>query len=116
MALWSPNDLRKVLVDTNDEADGQRINKAWDVEVVEEVAPSGSAGQVATKWLRVRAFSPDGETIHEGFMHQEWLKPVDIQRDVFARACLSAAQDQGTSAEFLLGFADLVSKVGNPPA
>src|SRR5947199_88252 len=105
MALWSPNGFKKVRTAPEETADGLNVSGAWDIDVLEELPPPGAAagaggaataganGQPPPKWLKVRAFSPDGETIQEGFMLQEWLKaiPVDIDRAIFSRACLAAA-------------------------
>jgi hypothetical protein len=120
MAMWNPSGFKKVLSkpDAN-AAGGLPVAGAWDIEVIQELPPAagagGAAGQPQHRWLKVRAYSPDGETIQEGFMLQEWLKPAEIDRNAFVRACLSAAQDIGTNAEFLLAFADMVSKIRNPP-
>src|SRR5262245_12979482 len=121
MGMWRPAGFRKVVIQPDPTADGVPVSRPWSIDVLEElpvVVGAGVPGGAAPpRWLKVRAFSPDGEVIQDGFMQQGWLEtiPADIDRDVFARVCLAAAQEQGTTAENLLAFADLVSGLKNLP-
>src|SRR5215813_12059846 len=94
MGMWRPAAFRKVLTQPDLNADGIPVSRPWSIDVLEElpVAAVATGAAAPPKWLKVRAFSPDGEVIQDGFMQPGWLEtiPAELDRDVFARACLTA--------------------------
>ncbi len=67
-------------------------------------------------WWEVEVTAPD-KSLHQGFAKREWLKDMTVlsafEDDLFAKACLSEARMQGTSAHFLIALAHAESGLTN---